>query len=186
MDNDFIERYRAVAPKLENMGTVEKTQAITKLIHDGALAEKQRRQATVLKSPKFRDKDPATDERVQYWMRFVDEGTMRHYDDLMKILNKVEDMDSIDDIKDYMKQLKTTTMYRIIPGIQDWVDDLESEYYDLKKTRDLSYPVDLMRYQTTVAKGAFESGYRYAFPTRKLPKTPSPSELSPNITSSYK
>ena len=116
-------------------------------------------QTVIPKAPGFKYKHPAIENNIAFWEKFADEGTMRHYDDLMGILDDIEKMDSKEDIRSFIKQLKDTTMYKANPGIQIWLGDLESEYYGPTKY-DLSYPVDLMRHQTTKAKNAFDSGYR--------------------------
>lgn len=119
-------------------------------------------------------------------MGFTDSGTMRHYDDLMKILENVEELGTVDDIKKYIGGIKDTTMYKVNPGVQAWTNDLESLYYGLDKKYDLSYPVDLMRYQTTKAKSEFENGYRSSSYPQTRPRIPSPSELLPQIRNSSK
>lgn len=140
----------------------------------------------VPKAPSFRYKNPATDNDVAYWKGFTDSGTMEHYDDLMNILENVEEMGTVDDIRKYISGIKDTTMYKVLPGVQAWTNDLESLYYDLDEKYDLSYPVDLMRYQTTKARSAFENGYRNNLYTQEHPRIPSPSELLPRIKNSFK
>lgn len=141
---------------------------------------------TVPKAPSFHYKNPATDDSIAYWMGFTDSGTMRHYDDLMKILEDVEGLKTLDDIRKYISSIKDTTMYKVNPGVQTWTNDLESHYYGQDKKYDLSYPVDLMRYQTTKAKNEFENGYRSRLYSQEYPRIPSPSELLPQIRNSSK
>lgn len=148
--------------------------------------QEQKTLPTVPKAPSFHYKNPVTDNNIAYWMGFTDSGTMRHYDDLMKILEDVEELETVDDIKKYISGIKDTTMYKFNPGVQTWTDDLESHYYGLDEKYDLSYPVDLMRYQTTKAKSAFENGYRSNLYTQEYPRIPSPSELLPRIKDSFK
>lgn len=141
---------------------------------------------TTPKAPSFRYKNPVTDNNIAYWMGFTDSGTMRHYDDLMNILENVEELGTVDDIRKYISGIKDTTMYKVNPGVQTWTDDLESLYYGLDKKYDLSYPVDLMRYQTTKAKSEFENGYRSRLYSQAYPRISSPSELLPQIKNSFK
>jgi hypothetical protein len=141
---------------------------------------------TVPKAPSFHYKNPATDDNIAYWKKFTDPGTMRHYDDLMNILGNVEELGTVDDIRKYISSIKDTTMYKVLPGVQAWTNDLESFYYGLDDKYDLSYPVDLMRYQTTKAKSAFENGYRSSSYPEARPRSSSPSELLPQIKSSFK
>lgn len=141
---------------------------------------------TVPKAPSFRYKNPATDNNTAYWKGFTDSGTMRHYDDLMNILGDVEELKTVDDIKEYISGIKDTTMYKVNPGVQTWTNDLESLYYGLDKKYDLSYPVDLMRYQTTKAKSEFENGRRSSIYSQPYPQIPAPSELLPQIKDSFK
>lgn len=141
---------------------------------------------TVPKAPSFHYKNPVTDNNIAYWMGFTDSGTMGHYDDLMNILKNVEELGTVDDIIKYISGIKDTTMYKVNPGVQTWTNDLESLYYGLDKKYDLSYPVDLMRYQTTKAKNEFENGYRGRLYSQTYPRIPSPSELLPQIRNSFK
>ena len=139
----------------------------------------------VPKAPSFHYKNPATDDSIAYWMGFTDSGTMRHYDDLMNILENVEELKTADDIKKYISGIKDTLMYKVNPGVQTWTNDLESLYYGLDEKYDLSYPVDLMRYQTTKAKSEFENGRRSRIYSQPYPRIPSPSELLSNIKKSF-
>lgn len=141
--------------------------------------------STTPKAPNFSYKNPATSDKIAYWRKFADEGTMRHYDDLMHILDKTTEMKSVEEIRDYLKQLKNTTAYKIIPGIQFWVNDFESLYSPLDERYDISYPIDVMMYQTTKALEAYENGYNEPLNINKK-KVPSPSELLNEVKSSYK
>lgn len=141
----------------------------------------------VPKAPNFTYKNPATDNSIAFWRMFSDEGTMRHYDDLMGVLDKASEMKSKDEVRDYIGSLKNTITYKVNPGIQSWVNDFESLYYPSEKDKkyDMYYPIDVMMYQTTKALNAFINGYRSFDPTKKR-EIPSPSELLPKISSSYK
>lgn len=138
----------------------------TSTLNEGPTAAEERQQQNIPipKAPSFKYKDPVTDDRIAYWQMFIDEGTMRHYDDLMGILDNIEGMDSKDDIRGYINQLKDTTMYKVNPGIRHWLGDLESQYYgkDMEKY-DASYPIELMRYQTNKAKKEFENGHKIEY-----------------------
>lgn len=135
-------------------------------------------------APSFTYKDPAVDNNISYWRMFADKGTMRHYDDLMGILDDIEKMDSKDDVINYVDQLKGTVMYKVNPGVQDWLGDLESYYYGPSKY-DASYPIELMRNQTMKAKEAFENGFVSNHYTTKK-NVPAPSGLLQEIRSTYR
>lgn len=186
----FFENLRAYGPLLTR-GDIQKARR-TRQIAQGEMdtskdnGQVQEALPTIPKAPSFRYKNPVTDNNIAYWMGFTDSGTMRHYDDLMKILEDVEGLETIDDIRKYISSIKDTTMYKVNPGVQTWTKDLESHYYGLDKKYDLSYPVDLMRYQTTKAKSEFENGYRSRLHSQPYPQIPSPSELLPQIKNSFK
>ena len=151
----------------------------------------------VPKAPNFRYKNPAIDNNYAFWLKFSDPGTMRHYDDLMNILNEVEQLNSLEDIHDYTNNLKNSISYKINPGIRYWVDDLEALYYGdgIGEQYSLALPVDIMRYQTTKAKSAYESGYDSRnfeeeilnnYNKSELERVPSPNELLPKIANTFK
>ena len=200
----FFENLRA-SSKLPTRGDLQKARRYRKIAYgskdtsaDSGIAQTENEGEStetlpeVPKAPNFTYKNPSTDDRLGFWKTFSNTGVMSHYDDLMDILDKTEQMDSLEDIRNYMGQLKETNMYKILPGIQDWVDDLESFYYqsqdgDENFRYDLSYPTELMRHQTLKAKKAYENGYRSEpIYTRKMQRIPSPSELLQNIRNSYK
>lgn len=172
-------------------GDIQKRNRARQIAQGGIDTSKDNEQAqealpTVPKAPSFHYKNPAIDNNISYWIGFTDSGTMKHYDDLMNILGDVEELKTVDDIRKYISGIKDTTMYKVLPGVQAWTNDLESLYYGLDDKYDLSYPVDLMRYQTTKAKSAFENGYRNNLYTQEHSQFPSPSELLPQIKNSFK
>lgn len=199
-DKDFINNFRnarlnpfspSSPPSLITRGDIQKRNRTRQIAQDEIDTSKGNEEAqealpTVPKAPSFHYENPATDDSIAYWMGFTDSGTMRHYDDLMNILGDVEELKTVDDIKKYISGIKDTIMYKVNPGVQTWTNDLESLYYGLDKKYDLSYPVDLMRYQTTKAKSEFENGYKSFLPTQKHPRVPSPSELLPQIKDSFR
>ena len=147
--------------------------------------QEQKALPTVPKAPSFHYKNPVTDNNIAFWKKFSDGATMSHYDDLMNVLDKTSEMESVDEIKSYISQIKDTIPYKVLPGVQNWVNDFESLYYGLDDKYDMSYPIDVMRYQTTKARNAFMNGYR-DFPPTEMKKVPSPSELLPRIKDSFK
>lgn len=198
---DFINSFRNArlnpfspsSPRsLITRGDIQKRNRTRQIAHGEMDTSKDNGQAqeelpAVPKAPSFHYKNPAIDNDISYWIGFTDSGTMRHYDDLMNILGDVEELKTIDDIREYISGIKDTIMYKVNPGVQTWTNDLESLYYGLDKKYDLSYPVDLMRYQTTKAKSEFENGYKNDFLyTQTHPRVPSPSELLPQIKDSFK
>ena len=152
----FIDNLRSTLGRLPTRGDIQKARGNIKT---ASSSEEYPEPVVTPKVPVFKYKNPATENDIEYWRKFTDEGTMRHYDDLMNVLDNIEKMNSKEDIRNFINQLKDTTTYKVNPGIQIWVGDLESEYYGPTKY-DLSYPVDLMRHQTAKAKNAFDSGYR--------------------------
>ena len=191
MENKFIENYKALSANLKNMTPSEGVKAISSAIRENALAAKQNNESAqentqeVPKAPSFTYKNPATDDSIAYWKTFSDEGTMRHYDDLINILDTASEMKSVDEIKNYINDIKGTTTYKTNPGIQYWVNDFESFYYPLDEKYDMSYPIDVMAYQTAKAREAFENKYKDSTYTKRR-KISSPSEILPEIKSSYK
>lgn len=152
-------------PSLITRGDMQKAKRTRKVAQGEMDTSKENGQTqealpAVPNAPSFRYKNPVIDNNIAYWMGFTDSGTMKHYDDLMNILGDIEELKTVDDIREYISGIKDTTMYKVNPGVQTWTNDLEALYYGLDKKYDLSYPVDLMRYQTTEAKNKFENGYR--------------------------
>ena len=111
----------------------------------------------VPKAPAFRYKDPTVDNNIAYWRLFVNDGIMSRYDDLMGILDKTDEIDTLEGKREFMNQLKDTTDYKDNKSIQTWVNDLESEFYGMG-AKELSYPTALMRNQMAKAKEEYEKG----------------------------
>lgn len=108
------------------------------------------------KAPAFRYKDPAMDNNIAYWQLFMNDGIMSRYDDLMGILDKTDEIDTLEGKREFINHLKETTDYKDNKSIQTWVNDLESGFYGMG-AKELSYPTALMRNQMLKAKKEYEN-----------------------------
>lgn len=178
---------------LPTRGDIQKARRAREIANgsrDTSIDQQQEEQnlPAIPKAPSFQYKNPVIDNNIEYWRGFADKNTMNHYDELLYILDEVSTLDTMDEIKDYMSQLKNTTRYKINNGYRTWVNDLESLYYMYDGEQyDRDLPNLIMRDQTEKARTAIENGYkRETNPLIKRQSPPSPLELFPQIKNSFK
>lgn len=111
------------------------------------------------KAPAFKYRDPAVANNIIFWKLFVNDDIMSRYDDLMGILDKTDEIDTLEGKREFMNQLKDTTNYKDNKSVQTWVNDLESGFYGMG-AKELSYPTALMRNQMARAKKEYEKEKR--------------------------
>lgn len=111
------------------------------------------------KAPTFRYRDPAADNNIVFWKLFVNDDIMSRYDDLIGILDKTDEIDTLEGKREFVNQLKDTTDYKDNKSVQTWVNDLESGFYGMG-AKELSYPTALMRNQMAKAKKEYEKEKR--------------------------
>lgn len=142
----FITRYRAE-------GSMDTSENLSQGSSDG------RNLPAVPKAPAFRYKDTTVDNNIAYWRLFVNDDIMSRYDDLIGILDKTDEIETLEGKREFMNQLKDTTDYKNNKSIQTWVNDLEGAFYGMG-AKELSYPTALMRNQMTRAKKEYEKEKR--------------------------
>ena len=138
----FITRYRAE-------GSMDTSRNLSQDNSD------ERNLPAIPKAPAFRYKDPTVYNNIAYWQLFVNDDIMSRYDDLIGILDKTDEIDTLEGKRGFMNQLKDTTDYKENESVRTWVNDLESEFYGMG-AKELSYPTALMRNQMARAKKEYE------------------------------
>lgn len=197
---DFINNFRntrlnpfspSSPSSLITRGDIQKRNRTRQIAHgeiDTSINQQQEQNLPAIpKAPSFQYKDPVVENNIEYWRGFADKNTMDHYDELLYILDEASTLDTMDEIKDYISQLKDTTRYKFNNGYRTWINDLEALYYIYDKEQyDRDLPNLIMRDQTEKARTALENGYkRETNPLIKRQSPPSPSELLPQIRNSF-